>query len=125
MLEFLIFVFDRSFQPVLTVQIHHNPTLIKSVPALKFSFHRKGKEFFIRLHLQNGCIVIPEMIICPLPQICVGIRYDFNAAVRYRVIRRFSCPFEFAAVKIHIDTSIYAEMIPVWETAYGTSLYNE
>lgn len=44
-LEVLIFVFNRSLQPVFAVQIQHNPTLVKAVMALrKFSFYQKEKK---------------------------------------------------------------------------------
>gem|GEM_PF-6905923 len=41
-LELLIFIFHRSFEPVLRIEIHHNAALVKSLVALsKVSFHNE------------------------------------------------------------------------------------
>ena len=82
-LEVLVFVFNRTFQPVFAVQIQHNPTLVKAVMAFgKFGFYQKGKEGFFRIHLQYGRIIIAEMVIGSLPQIRVRFRDDFDSILR-------------------------------------------
>ena len=68
MLKKLVFILDGSLQPVFAVQVQHDAALIKAVLAFgKFGFYRKGKKLFFCGHLQDGRIVIAEMIIGPLP----------------------------------------------------------
>ena len=43
-LELLVFVFNRAFQPILAVQIHHNAALVEPVLALKFRLNSEGEE---------------------------------------------------------------------------------
>lgn len=80
MLKVLIFVFNRTFQLVFTVQIQHDTALVKTVMAFrKLCFYQKGKECFFRIHLQYGSIVIAKMVIGSLPQIGVRFRDDFDS----------------------------------------------
>lgn len=78
MLKILVFVFNRAFDPVLAVKIHHNTALIKSVLAFKFCFHNEREVFLICFHLQHRGIVISEVVVCSLPQVCFGGCDNFN-----------------------------------------------
>ena len=71
-LEHFVFVFDRSFEPIFAVQVHHDSALVKSLLAFEFRFDDKREKLLICLHLQYGCIIISEVIKCSLPQIRMG-----------------------------------------------------
>ena len=67
-LKLLIFVFYRSFEPVFTVQVHHNATLIKTVVRTsKVRLDYKGEEPFFCFQLEYRGVVIAEMVVGPLP----------------------------------------------------------
>ena len=92
-LKGLIFIFNRTLQPVFTVQIQHNPTLVKAVMAFrKFRFYHKGKKRFFRFHLQYGSIIVAEMVIGSLPKIRVGFRDNFDSILCDHTTLWFSCP---------------------------------
>ncbi len=60
--------YNRALQPVFAIQIHYNAALVKSVmTSPKFRLDNKTKIFFFRFHLQDRCIIILKMVICPLP----------------------------------------------------------
>lgn len=92
-LEVFIFVLDRNFQPILTVQIDCNSALVKPMMTFgKFCLYHKGKELFIGGHLQHRGVVIPESIVGALPQISVGLRHDFYRFLSYGDSLRLSGP---------------------------------
>ena len=94
MLELLILIFDRCFQPVLRIKIHHDTALIEAVVAVgEIGFHYEREVFFICLRLQNGSVIVAEMIVRSLPQVCMRLGHDLNAFIAdIRAFRR-SCPF--------------------------------
>ena len=104
MLKFFGFVLDRCLQPVFAVKIHHDAALVKPMVAVKLRLHHEGKILLLRFHLQHGCIIIAEMIIGPLPQICIGCSDNLNFIGRNRTGRRFSHPFQFVDIKFHITS---------------------
>ena len=69
MLELLIFILDRAFEPVFRIQIHDDAALIKAVSALgKIGFYDEREKLFLRFHLKHRCVIVAEMIIGPLPE---------------------------------------------------------
>ena len=72
MLELLVFIFYRTFQPVVTVKIHDDAALVETVMALgKVCLHDEAEILLSRLHLQHRSIIIAEMIIRSLPEVRV------------------------------------------------------
>ena len=109
MLILVILILDGTFQPVLTVQIHHDPALVETVMAVcELRFHDKTEILFLRLHLKDRCIVIAEMIIRALPQICVRFRNDLHCAVCDPEMLRLSCPAKFC--QVHYYSSLISAL---------------
>ena len=70
MLELFVLKLHGTFQPVLAVKIHHDSALVKAPMALgEICLHDEAEILLTRLHLKDWCIIITEMIICPLPEI--------------------------------------------------------
>lgn len=106
-LVFLIFIFYGSLQPVLAIQVHHNAALVEPVMAVrKICPYYKGEIFFFRLHLQDRGIVISEMVVCPLPQICSGLCPDYDFLTANFIIKRFIAMFgvRYIAINDNVDT---------------------
>ena len=96
MLILIIFIFDRTFQPILTVQIHDDTALVKPVMTLmKFRLYNETKIFLLCLHLQYRSIVILKMIISSLPQIRMRFRNNLNCILADDIMLRLSRPFKF------------------------------
>ena len=82
MLELLVFVLYRRFEPVLAIQIHHNTALVEPMMTLReVGLDDKREEPLVRLHLQNRRIVIPEVVVRPLPEIGMRFSGDGNHTV--------------------------------------------
>ena len=106
-LELLVFVLYRSFEPVLTIQIHHNAALVKTMMALReIGLDHKREEPLVGLHLQDRRIVITEMVIRPLPEIRVRFGGDGNHTVFYLDLLRIPRPHHLIIYlfKSHIHT---------------------
>ena len=102
-LERFIFVLHRRFQPVFTVEVHDDPALVKTPPAFgKIRLYNKGKELFLRLHLQHRGVVIPKMIVGPLPKIRVGHCHNLDLIVFDLIRFRSPCPPQQLNIKFHI-----------------------
>lgn len=68
MLEGLIFILDRTLQPIITVKVHHDTALIEAVVTFgKIGLHDETEILLSCLHLQHRSVVVSEMVICPLP----------------------------------------------------------
>ena len=103
-LEILVFIFNGAFDPVFTVQVQYYAALIETVMAPgKISPDDKGKEFLVCGHLEHRGIVIAEMIVGPLPQICVGLCHDLDSVRSDRAAFRLSCPFQVIYIKFHLS----------------------
>ena len=50
-LKNFILVFNRSFEPIFAVQVHHNSALVKPMLTLELSFNCKREKLLICLHL--------------------------------------------------------------------------
>ena len=101
-LEAIVFIFDRGLEPVVAVKIHDNAALVKPALTIELCFDGKRKEFLLCFHLQHGGIVVSEMVLGSLPQICMWLGDDFNDTVRYGIIGRLSGPPKQIDVKVHI-----------------------
>ena len=67
-LELLVLEFHRTFEPIVTIQVHHYTALVEALVALReIRLHHEAEELLPGLHLQNGGVIVPEMIIGPLP----------------------------------------------------------
>lgn len=78
-LEVIIFIFYRTFEPILRILIKDNSTLVKSsMTTRKIRLHSKGKIVLLRFHLQDRSIVIHKMVIGLLPQIRLGVGGNGN-----------------------------------------------
>ena len=95
MLEGIILEFDGALQPVLAVKIHDYAALIKTLVALcKVGLYDKTEKLLPGTYLQDRCIVIPEMVICPLPEVCVRRRFDTECVVAEFKGIRLPCPYK-------------------------------
>jgi len=73
MLERLVLELDGALEPVFAVQVHHDAALVKAMVALReIRLDHEAEVFLPGLHLQHRCIVVPEMVVSPLPE--VGMR---------------------------------------------------
>ena len=80
MLQLRIFVFNRGFEPVFAVQIDDDAALVEAMLTFrKIRFHRKAEIRLGCFHLKDGGIVIAEMVVCALPQVCVRRCDDVHA----------------------------------------------
>ena len=95
MLECFVLEFDRSLEPVLTVEINDYPALIKAAVAfMEFGFDNKAEVALIRSSLKHRRAVIPEMIVGSLPEIGMGI-CSYEDPVSFCLpAARLSCPFK-------------------------------
>ena len=100
-LEGFIFIFDGCLQPVFAVQVHHNAALVKAALAFKLGFYGEGEKLLVGGHLQHGSIVVSEMIIRALLEICVGFGGDFDSFIRDRKICGLTRPFQCIDIKVH------------------------
>ena len=102
MLELVVLVFNRSLQPVLTVQIHHDAALVEALMALcEVGLDHEAEELLTRLHLQYRCIVVLEMVVGALPQVGVGCRRDDKRVAFNLKTARFPCPLK----AVQVDTA--------------------
>lgn len=102
MLELVVLVFYRAFQPVLAVQIHHNAALVKALVALcEVGLDNKTEELFARLHLQHWRIVVLEVVVSALPQVGVRGGGDEDGVALYLKASRLSCPLK----AVYVDAS--------------------
>jgi len=96
-LKLLILVFNGAFKPILTVEIHDYAALVETVMALgEICLHDEAEILLSCLHLQHRSIVVAEMIICPLPEVCMrgrsdgeGISHDAEALRLARPLHEF------------------------------------
>jgi hypothetical protein len=106
MLELLVLILDRTFQPVLAVKIHNDPALVEPVVAPgEIRFDRKIEELFISPGLQNRRIVVSEMIIRPLPQVCMRLSSDPYLTAAYLIIARHPGPFK--VIQFHSEIPLH------------------
>lgn len=95
MLKGLIFEFNGALQPVLAIKIHDYAALIKTLVALcKVGLYDKTEKLLPGAYLQDRRIVIPEMVICPLPEVCVRRRFDTECVVAEFKGIRLPCPYK-------------------------------
>ena len=100
MLEGLVLIFHRGLQPVVRVQIHHDPALVKAVVAPgEIGLYHKGEKLLLRLHLKNWRVIVAEMVVGPLPEIRVRLGRDRDPLRLNVKLSRFSRPYQ--AVDIH------------------------
>lgn len=63
--------------------------MIEALLAFEFGLYGEGKELFLGFDLQNGGVIVSEVIIGALPKICVRIRdyFDFfvGNAIAFRL----------------------------------------
>jgi len=103
MLELIVLEFNRTFQPVLAVKIHHDTALVKALMTLgKIGLHDETEILFTRLHLEYRCIVITEMIIRSLPEISMRCGGDGQCIAFHRKRRRLPGPLKVR--KIHFTS---------------------
>lgn len=81
--------------------IHHNAALVKAALAFKLGFYGEGEKLLVGGHLQHGSIVVSEMIIRALLEICVGFGGDFDSFIRDRKICGLTRPFQCIDIKVH------------------------
>ena len=87
MLELLVFVLHRAFEPVFAVQVHDDTALVKTVvSAGEIGLDYEGEEFFLCLHLENGGVVVAEMVVCPLPKVGARLSGDLNFLVPNHIL---------------------------------------
>ena len=68
MLELIVLILYRCFQPIFAVKIHHHTALVKACMAtMKVGSHHEGKKLLFCLHLKSRCIVVAEMVVSALP----------------------------------------------------------
>lgn len=80
MLKVLIFVFDRPLDPVFAVEVDSYSTLVKAVlGGIEVSFDDERKVLFSGCGLQNGGVVVAEVVVGSLPEVCAGFGGDFNS----------------------------------------------
>ena len=88
----------------------------------KISFHYKTVVRLLRLDLEYGSIVIAEMIVCPLPKVCVRGRRDAERIAVDGISRRFAGPLEsgqvdfppFSIAVATPSTKLDGEDVVVW-----------
>ena len=98
-LKFLVFKFDRAFEPVVAVQVHHNTALVKALMTLgEVCLHHKTEVLFPGLHLKNRGVVVTEMIVCPLPEVGMRCRGNADDTVIHFKGLRLPGPLEAAEV---------------------------
>ena len=99
MLKAIVFVFNRTLQPVVAIQVHDDAALVETVMAfLKRGLHRSAEELFFRFHLEYRSIVITEMVVGSLPQISVGVGDNFHLIIGNHKGRRLPDPPEILEV---------------------------
>ena len=101
MLKAFVFVFDRRFEPVLTVQVHDHAALVKPVFAVEFRAHDEGKIALVGGHLQHGCVIVAEVVIGTLPQVGMGFGGDADGIIVYFPVQRLARPAQCVMVKLH------------------------
>src|SRR5699024_4659153 len=108
MLKLVIFVFDGAFHPVLAVQIHDNPALVKTVMAVcELGLYDEAEIFLLCLHLQYRSVIIAEMIIGSLLQIGMRFCGDFNSVLLDFVRFWFSDPTKYFCVHNAVPPIIF------------------
>ena len=101
MLELLVLVFHRAFHPVLAIEIHHDAALVKAMMALcEVGLYNKTKELLTGLHLQDGCVVVLEVIVGALPKVGVRSCGDNNRIAFYFESSWLTRPFERIEVNL-------------------------
>ena len=68
----------------------------------KVRFHKEGEILLLRFHLQYRGVIIAEMIVSSLPQVCVRFCRDPNLPVPDPKILWFSCPLQAVLIKNHL-----------------------
>lgn len=68
MLELIVLILYRCFQPILAVKIHHHTALVKACMATTKigSYHEREKLLFC-LHLKDRGVIVAEMVVSALP----------------------------------------------------------
>lgn len=68
MLKLAVFELHRCFKPVVAIEVHYHTALVKAcMAATKVGSHHKRKKLFICLHLEDGSIIVTEMVVGALP----------------------------------------------------------
>ena len=81
-LKIFIFILNRALDPVFRVLIDHDTTLVKTGMTIgKVCLDCKGKILFLRVHQEQGRIVIDKVVIGLLPQIGMGLGGDSDFLV--------------------------------------------
>lgn len=107
MIELLILVLDRAFQPVLAIQLHHHSALVEAMVTVgEIGFHQEREEFFGACDLQDRCIVIAEMIVGPLPKVGMRGRGDFDLVIGDCEIFRLASSGPFFFIDAHAHFSL-------------------
>ena len=100
-LERFVLIFYRAFQPVFAVEIHHDAALVEALVALgEVCLHDKTEELLLCLHLKNRCIVVLEVIIGALPEVCVRSRCNGDGVALDFKTCRLSCPLKTVQVNL-------------------------
>ena len=102
-LEVFVFIFHRSFKPVVAVEIHHDSALVESVVALcEVGLYCKAEVLLLCLHLEHRSVVVAEMIVCALPQVGVRGSGDGDPVFLDSVGSRLAGPLEVGKVYLAV-----------------------
>lgn len=113
MLEALVLILHRGLQPVLRIQIHHDPALVETMMALrKVGLHDEGEEALRRLHLQHRGVVVSEMIVGPLPEIGMRVGRDRDPFRLDAELPRLPRPGHFLR-EVHVVSSVFFRGITI------------
>ena len=81
-LETLVFIFDGRFQPVFTIQINCDATLIKTTFTVKLCLNCERKIPFFCPNLKYWSIVVLKTVIRTLPQVSVWLRIPLSVQLK-------------------------------------------
>ena len=100
-LELLVLVFDRALHPVLAVEVHDDAALVEAMVALReVGLHHEAEELLTRLHLQDGRIVVLEVIVGALPEVGVRSCGDLDGVALHFESAWFARPFQRIEVNL-------------------------
>ena len=101
MLELVVFLFHRAFQPVLAIKIHHDAALVKALVALcEVGLYHKAEKLLTRLHLKDRGVVILKVVVCPLPQVSMRRSGDDDGVTLHFISLWLPCPLEAAQINV-------------------------
>ena len=105
-LDPVVLVLDGRLEPVVAVQVHDDAALVKADPGIKLRPYHEGKELLLSTQLQDGGIVVPEVIIGPLPQVGAGFGHHGDSVFPQFVLLRRSGPLHGPRIDLHVFSPV-------------------